>query len=155
MHRPFHRSCFSFLVFALLSCGSGCTVIGLGLGAVIDYHAQPPGKPDIAWLRGMSGRSLRVTLRDGSDVRGKLARVACERESLLVFQPTSTGSSIFEERPTGDSLRVPVAQVVQAASVEPSRSLAFALVGSMADIAIGLAILNHQSFPLHPARPSE
>ena len=154
---PRHRCGISLVLVAsvLLALSSGCTVVGYGLGALVDHHAGRHRPPDDR-LREAQGSSLRATMRDGSTVRGRLARLECAGESVLVLvQPARTERSVFAVEGAGDTLRVPLREVVEVSTDYISRTVVFCALGSMADVVIGLAILNHQSVHFHPGRPGE
>ena len=63
---------------------SGCTLIGLGIGALVDDHSQ--GKPrtvsPLAVASASPGQSVELSLRDGSLVTGRLQGVEAVEDAL-------------------------------------------------------------------------
>ena len=90
---------FSFLVLVALAAG-GCSVIGLGIGAISD-SAKPDSLTVPGWeVRTVKpGREMKLTLRDGEQLTGRFAGVDSVPEKQYVQRYTSCRERTGKEAP--------------------------------------------------------
>ncbi|MFN8548965.1 MAG: hypothetical protein U0527_13620 [Candidatus Eisenbacteria bacterium] len=94
---------------------AGCTLVGYGLGNIVDRTLARGAPPSVDTLRKARGRQVMITLRDGRRMRSRLVRLDCEEDTLLVLEPYRPGATTFAVDTLMDSLRVPGGEVVAVA----------------------------------------
>lgn len=115
MFRPRPRSILARLLpialAALCLVASGCTVIGFGVGSLLDHVEGRERTATAERLRSARGRRVVLELRDRTTVRGTLARIECAAETTCVVRLDRGRRARQAERGSPDSVHVAMREI--------------------------------------------
>jgi hypothetical protein len=139
------------VVCALTSTLGGCTVTGMGIGAIVDHSKKQEITPRDSELKQISeGERIKVTLTDRTKLQGEFLNYSQPDSSLIIKsrdEPKGTGE-FTQTIIQGEVLRVPLKFIhtVEFGMTNSGKTIG-ALAGALVDVGIIIAFQHTKMGP--------